>query len=67
MDAVTFLLKEHDKIRAKLKRVDEKQPTQSRKRVYNDLVRFLTVHERMEQKEWYPYLGLPKRRTTPGN
>jgi hemerythrin superfamily protein len=56
MDAIAFLLKEHNKVRrtfAKIKKGSYREETKIKK--FKDLCRELVVHETMEHKVWYPH------------
>lgn len=55
MDAILFIVSEHDKIRRTLVEVSDKDRTfENRQKLFAELCDFLTVHEQMEQEVWYP-------------
>jgi hemerythrin superfamily protein len=56
MDAIKFILREHNKIRRTFKDINKKSrriPT--KKKMLKELCNYLVVHETMEQKKWYPH------------
>jgi hemerythrin superfamily protein len=56
MDAITFLLKEHDKVRKTFAEInDESHRDETKKEMFNALCQDLIRHETMEQKVWYPH------------
>lgn len=60
-DAIDFLRSEHNNIRVMFRDIyPAQQPSAVRKRKFKNLVRFLTVHEHMEQRAWYPFLPVSK-------
>lgn len=57
MNAIDFLIKEHDRIRAMLKDItDTSHRFETKKALFNTLKDFLIRHESMEQTVWYPHL-----------
>jgi len=57
MDAIKFLLKEHNKVRRIFKDINKKSRRDLTKRkIFKELCHDLIVHETMEQKKWYPTL-----------
>jgi hemerythrin superfamily protein len=57
MNAIKFLLKEHDKVRKVLADLSNKSHQYDTKRkIFDDLCHDLVTHETMEQKVWYPRL-----------
>lgn len=57
MDAIKFLLKEHQKVRRVLASIKKKPKGQkSKKTMFNNLCKDLIRHETMEETVWYPYL-----------
>lgn len=56
MNAIDFLLKEHEKVRKILADIsDESHREETRKKKFEMLCQDLIRHETMEQKIWYPY------------
>lgn len=56
MDAIKFLLKEHNKIRKIFTKITTKSREVTKKKMFDLLCKDLVRHEKMEQKIWYPYL-----------
>lgn len=57
MNAIKFLLKEHDKVRKILTDiVDGSHRYETKKEVFANLAQNLLRHETMEEKLWYPFL-----------
>jgi iron-sulfur cluster repair protein YtfE (RIC family) len=57
MNAIEFLLKEHDRIRNAFADIDnESHRETTKKEMFNALCQDLIRHETMEQKIWYPHL-----------
>src|SRR5437899_742586 len=56
MDAIKFLLKEHNKIRKTFTKIKKKSREVTQKKIFDLLCKDLVRHEKMEQKIWYPYL-----------
>jgi hemerythrin superfamily protein len=57
MDAIKFLLKEHNKVRRIFKDINKSSRRDLTKRkMFKKLCNDLVVHEAMEQKKWYPTL-----------
>lgn len=55
MDAIKFLIKEHNHVRRVLKDINKKSRTEAaKKKIFKGLCKELVVHETMEQKVWYP-------------
>jgi len=55
MNAITFLKKEHDKVRKLLKAITKKSHRyETKKKMFKTLCTDLLRHESMEQKVWYP-------------
>lgn len=62
MDAVTFLIKEHDYIRKHLAQISKKpKASAAKKAMFKNLCHYLVRHETMEEKVWYPYLKADQR------
>lgn len=56
MNAIDFLLKEHEKVRKILADIsDESHRVETREKKFEMLCQELIRHETMEQKIWYPY------------
>ncbi|MBA3662015.1 MAG: hemerythrin domain-containing protein [Gammaproteobacteria bacterium] len=56
MNAVEFLLKEHEKVRQMLDEInDESHKPETKKKMFNTLCDDLLRHEAMEHKIWYPH------------
>lgn len=61
MNAITFLLREHDKVRRMLANINNKSRRYTTKRtMFHTLCQDLVRHETMEQKIWYPRLKKDK-------
>ncbi|CAN5299119.1 CBU_1677 family Dot/Icm type IV secretion system effector [soil metagenome] len=57
MNAVKFLLKEHNKVRNTFADIsDESHREETKRKMFNALCEDLIRHETMEQKIWYPHL-----------
>ena len=56
MDAIKFLLKEHNKIRKTFTKIKSKSRETTKHKMFDFLCKDLVRHEKMEQKIWYPYL-----------
>ena len=57
MNAIQFLINEHDKIRSAFAQIaDGGYPIQTRKKLLEDLCITLLIHENMEQEVWYYFL-----------
>lgn len=56
MDAIEFLIKEHNKVRSTLKAISKISSEKSRKNKFEALCKDLIRHETMEEKIWYPAL-----------
>jgi hemerythrin superfamily protein len=57
MNAIKFLLKEHDKVRRLLADIsDVSHKYETKIKLFDDLCQDLVTHETMEQKVWYPRL-----------
>lgn len=62
MNAITFLIKEHDKVRRGLKEIGNKSHRYTTKKsLLNALCRDLLIHEDMEHKVWYPHFKNNKK------
>ena len=61
MDAITFLIKEHDKVRKVLKTISKSRRYTTKKTRFKVLCRDLIRHESMEQKIWYPHFKKSKK------
>ena len=56
MDAISFLTKEHDKVRKTLRDIsDESHRYETKKELFDSLCHDLIRHENMEHKIWYPH------------
>lgn len=55
MNAIDFLLKEHDKFRATFKQIAEAPFDNERMKKFAELCRELINHETIEHKLWYPH------------
>lgn len=65
MNAITFLIKEHNKVRRGLKEISKKSHRYTTKRsLLNSLCRDLIIHENMEHKVWYPHFKNNKKLKT---
>lgn len=65
MDAIHFLLKEHDKVRTLLKTIAKKSSQYTtKKRKFKMLCQDLIRHEKMEHKVWYPVFKNNKKLKT---
>lgn len=57
MNAIDFLLKEHEKVRAVFSDItDESKRMETKKKLFSELSNDLTRHEIMEETVWYPKL-----------
>lgn len=57
MNAIDFLINEHNKVRKILADIDdESHKEETKHKMFNDLCIELIRHETMEQTVWYPYL-----------
>lgn len=57
MNAITFLLKEHEKVRKLLFDLSERSHrTETKIKLFEQLAEELVRHETMEQTIWYPFL-----------
>lgn len=56
MDAIKFLLKEHNKIRSAFKNIKKSIKLETKQKLFSILAKKLVIHETMEQKKWYPSL-----------
>lgn len=54
MNAIKFLLHEHNKIRTAFKNIHGSSRIKTKQRLFAKLAKKLVVHETMEQKKWYP-------------
>lgn len=61
MDAIDFLLKEHDKVRKKFAEIKKKKDPKSFLEEFDALCKDLLVHEKMEQIVWYPKIKENKK------
>ncbi len=62
MDAITFLHKEHVKIKNSLTVISKKSRSYASKRkMFNTLCQYLIRHEAMEHKLWYPHFKNNKK------
>lgn len=56
MNAIEFLLKEHDKVRRTFAEIDsDSHKTETKKKMFDALCADLLRHETMEHKVWYPH------------
>ena len=56
MDAIKFLLKEHNKIKTTFKKLSKyRKSFEIKQRRFNKLCSSLIIHETMEHKTWYPH------------
>lgn len=56
MNAIEFLIKEHDKVRAMLVEIDQKSHRfETKMKLFNELCEDLLRHEKMEHEIWYPH------------
>lgn len=56
MDAITYLISQHNKFRKTLKAINKMANPKLKLSKFNALCKELTAHEKMEQKAWYPHL-----------
>lgn len=56
MDAITFLKAEHNQFRKTFAHISKLSNITKKKSEFNALCKDLEVHEKMEQKVWYPVL-----------
>ncbi len=57
MNAIDFLINEHNKVRKMLADIDdESHKEETKHKMFNELCIELIRHETMEQTVWYPYL-----------
>ena len=57
MDAISFLKKQHTKIRESFSEIQKKSHHRdTQKKMFSELSDFLINHETMEQQIWYPFL-----------
>jgi hemerythrin superfamily protein len=62
MNAIDFLIKEHNKVRQMLVDIsDESHRDETKKKIFNSLCEDLLRHEAMEHKIWYPHFKNDKR------
>ncbi len=62
MDAISFLIKEHNKVRRKLAVLNKESQLNATKKIrFISLCHDLILHETMEQKIWYPYFRNDKK------
>jgi iron-sulfur cluster repair protein YtfE (RIC family) len=55
MNAIKFLVKEHERVRKTFAEIeDESRRYETKKKMFDTLCQELTVHEKMEQTIWYP-------------
>lgn len=55
MNAIKFLLKEHDRVRKTFTEISDKSHRyETKKKMFRVFAQELVVHEKMEQAEWYP-------------
>lgn len=56
MNAIEFLLKEHDKVRKSFAEISEPSHRfETKRKMFDELCDMLTSHEAMEKKLWYPH------------
>lgn len=56
MNAIKFLLKEHNKVRREFSDIeDDSHKYETKKNMFDTLCNDLIRHEKMEQKLWYPH------------
>lgn len=56
MNAIDFLIKEHDKVRKILNDIsDNSHHETTKKKMFDDLTKELIRHEKMEHQIWYPH------------
>ncbi|MDP1603281.1 MAG: hemerythrin domain-containing protein [Legionella sp.] len=64
MDAINFLIMEHDKVRRTFADIsDNSHREETKKKMFDDLCKELIRHETMEHKVWYPHFKNDKRLT----
>ncbi|HVY53311.1 MAG TPA: hemerythrin domain-containing protein [Gammaproteobacteria bacterium] len=57
MNAIKYLLREHNKFRKMLSAIaEESHRYETKKKMFDNLTSDLTHHEKMEELVWYPYL-----------
>ena len=56
MEAIKFIIREHNKIRKTLARIEKQARDTTKIRTAKLLCKDLTTHENMEEKVWYPFL-----------
>lgn len=57
MNAILFLIKEHDKMRTMLAKISyESHQGETKRKIFTELCQELIRHETMEQEVWYPFL-----------
>ena len=62
MNAITFLRKEHDKMRKMMREINKKSRRYTTKKtMFKTLCKDLTRHESLEQKIWYPHFKNSKK------
>lgn len=62
MNAITFLIKEHNKFRRILSGINKKKHRYTtKKRIFADFCKDLITHEKIEQKIWYPHFKHNKK------
>ncbi len=62
MNAIDFLIKEHEKVRHILAEIsDNSHRNQTRMHLFDDLCHDLLRHEEMEHQVWYPHFKNDKR------
>lgn len=61
MNAIDFLIKEHDAVRKTLAEIDSSPREQTKMRLFNALCQDLLRHETMEHQLWYPHFKNDQR------
>lgn len=57
MNAISFLIKEHDKVRTVMADItNESHRIETKRQMFDDLAKDLIRHETMEETVWYPQL-----------
>lgn len=56
MNAIEFLIYEHDKMRKKLSEINNNSHNfETRRKMFDGLCQDLMIHERVEEEKWYPH------------
>ncbi len=64
MNAIKFLITEHDRVRKMLSDIDQdSHRSETKRKLFDELLQELLRHEKMEQTVWYPFLRVNKTLT----